>query len=90
MNPRSLLASLESIEAGGITLTEPLRTPDVGDQAADQAADQGESLRNSSNSRLALAAKTIGKYLADRQTGIDKQTMSSILRHKFPLHNIFF
>ena len=63
MNPGSLLASLESIEACGITLTEPLRTSDVGDQTGDQALTPGENLRNRSNSRMALAAKTIGKYL---------------------------
>ena len=63
INPRSLLASLESIEACGITLTEPLRTSDVGDQTGDQALTPGGSLKTRSNSRMALAAKTIGKYL---------------------------
>ena len=65
INPRSLMASLESIEACGVTLTEPLRTWDGGDQPADQPLtpeDEHSSLKTKSNSRLALAAKTIGKY----------------------------
>ena len=55
------MASLESIEACGITLTEPLRTLDAGDQPL-TPEDEHSSLKTKSNSRLALAAKTIGKY----------------------------
>ena len=42
INPRSLFASLESIEECGITLSEPLRTSDAGDQATDHTLTPGE------------------------------------------------
>ena len=64
INPRSLLASLESIVECGVTLTEPLRSSDGGDHS-DQArltpGDKHPGLNTRSNSRLALAAKTIGE-----------------------------
>ena len=66
INPRSLLASLESIAECGVTLTEPLRTSGVGDQAGDHNLNPGDKhpgLKTRSNSRLALVAKTIGKSL---------------------------
>ena len=48
----------------GVTLTEPLRTSaggDQGDQARLTPGDKHPGLKTRSNSRLALAAKTIGK-----------------------------
>ena len=77
INPRSLFASLESIEECGITLSEPLRTSDAGDQATDHTLTPGEKhpgLKTRSNSRLALVAKTIGINILTRQNILGSET----------------